>query len=189
MTSALDFLKTRASNPVLGLAEPGPDGATLAEMLTIAARVPDHGKLVPWRFIVYRGDARAEAGRRLEALAASRNPDIRDAQREEEQRRFTRAPVVVGVVSRAAEHPKIPVWEQQLSAAAAAFNLTLAAKTLGFGAQWRTEWVAYDDDAKAVLGIAQEERVAGFVFIGTPTMPTPERPRPDLADIVTEWQP
>lgn len=183
------YLKTRRSIPAPQLGEPGPDADALTAMLTIAARVPDHGKLAPWRFIVYGRDERARA---VEALAAiARRSEAADAaQRAEKAKTFAEAPLVVGVIaSPAAEHPKIPLWEQQLSAGAVCLNLLHAAQAHGFAAQWLTGWYAYDPEALRFLGISDGERVAGFVHIGTPTMPPTERDRPDVAAKTTHWRP
>jgi nitroreductase len=187
MPDALALLTTRRSIPPAFLAEPGPDDAQLKILLTIASRVPDHGKLAPWRFIVLRGDARRRAGDRLADLALSRDPALAEAKVEEERNRFARAPLVVAVVSRAADHVKIPVWEQQLSAGASAFALVLGAHALGFAANWLTEWPSYDAEAGAILGLRPGERFAAFVHVGTPAAPPQDRPRPALEDIVTEW--
>lgn len=154
-------------------------------MLTIAARVPDHGKLAPWRFVVFSGASRARLGERLAAIAAEKTPGLSDKLYEVERTRLTRAPVVVMLVSRAAPHPKIPEWEQVLSAGAAGMNLLIAAKALGYSAAWITEWPAYDDAAASLLGVEPQEKIAGFIHIGTPTEPPFERARPELDDVVT----
>ena len=187
MTDSTTLLSTRRSIPIPMLAEPGPSGAALDEILTIAARVPDHGKLAPWRFILYRGETAVQIGEALARLVESRAVGpVSDSRHQVEATRFSRSPLVVGVVSTAAEHVKIPIWEQQLSGAAAAMNLVNASHSKGFAANWVTEWVAYDEDAKAILGIQSQEKVIGFIHIGTPSEPPQERPRPALADIVTE---
>lgn len=179
-----DYLATRRTIPANQMGEPGPDADTLDAMLTLAVRVPDHGKLAPWRFIVFADEARAEAGRRIAAVAREKG---NSANLEVEETRFTRAPVVVAVVSTAAPHVKIPEWEQVLSAGAVCLNLVHAATAHGYSAQWLTEWIAYDDDAKAALGIAPREKVAGFIHIGTPQVPPTERDRPVVADILTRF--
>lgn len=188
MNETIEFLLRRRSIPAVDLVEPGPDDAQIETLLTIAARVPDHGKLTPWRFILFRGEARAEAGQALAALLRASRPDADDKQVAFETNRFTRSPLVVAVVSRAAPHVKICEWEQVLSAGAAAMNLVVAAQAMGFGAQWITEWVAYDEAARAILGLEPHERLAGLVHIGSPDIPPFERPRPALADIVTDWR-
>lgn len=187
MTDALTLLKTRRSIPAANIVEPGPSAAEIEQMLTIAARVPDHGKLVPWRFILFEGDARAAAGAATAALLKARRPEADAKLIEAETRRFTRSPLVIAVVSRAAPHVKIAEWEQVLSAAATAMNLILAANAMGYAAQWLTEWVTYDADARALLGLAAEERLVGLIHVGTADIPPFERPRPDLAAIVTRW--
>jgi nitroreductase len=186
---ALELLKTRASIPSVSLGEPGPDEAQITEILTIASRVPDHGKLVPWRFILYRGEGRKLLGERLAEIRRRKEPGLPAGMYEQDRMRFANAPLVIGVISKAAPHVKIPEWEQVLSSANAAFSIVLAAHALGFTAQWLTSWAAYDEEAKAVLGVKPEEKVTAFVHIGTPKVPPFERPRPALVDIVTEWKP
>ncbi len=167
------------------MAEPGPDDETLAAMLIIAARVPDHKKLAPWRFIVLRGDSRAAFGERLAEVCAINEPDASSARLETERTRFLRAPVVVAVVSSPKPHPACPEWEQVLSSGAACLNLLHAAKAMGFGAQWITEWYGFDERVKAAFGLEAQERFAGFVYIGTPTETPDERDRPDMAQITS----
>ncbi len=185
---ALDLLKTRRSVSSSFLAEPGPDAAQLFEILTIASRVPDHGKLAPWRFIVYEGDARATVGAALASLYKEKNPDASDKKIEEESKRFSYAPVVVAVVSTAVPHVKIPEFEQLLAAGNAAMNMVHAAHAMGFAAQWLSGWLAYDADAGRILGLKPGERFVGFIHIGTSTAPYQDRPRPDVAELTTRWQ-
>jgi nitroreductase len=187
MPDALNLLKTRRSTKPAELIAPGPSAAELDTLLTIAARVPDHGKLTPWRFIVFEGDARLTAGRAIAEVFSSDNPTCDAARVELERGRLARAPLVVAVVSRAGAHIKIPEWEQVLSAGAAAMNLVTAAHALGFAANWITEWYAYDRRVLERLGLAAEERIAGFVHIGTPARPPEDRPRPPLDTIVTRF--
>jgi nitroreductase len=184
------YLKTRRTIPASMLSEPGPNPATLAEMLTIAARVPDHGKLAPWRFIVFDKAAREKAIAGLTKIA-ERHSDEKERQvRAAKARGFADAPLVVAVVSAPIQdHPKIPLWEQQLSSAAVAMELFHAASAYGFAANWLTGWYAYDEDAKAWLGLKPGENVAGFLHIGTPTVPPTERDRPDVAKLTTPWSP
>jgi nitroreductase len=187
MTDALELLKTRKSISAAFLAEPGPTEAELTEILTIASRVPDHGKLTPWRFILFQGDAGRKAGEALARLYAARNPGADAKQLDEERARLARAPLVIGVVSTAAPHAKIPEFEQLLSASTAAFNLELAAHALGYAAQWTTGWIAYDAEAGKILGLKDGERFVGFIHIGTSTVPFTDRPRPALGDVVSVW--
>lgn len=186
MIALRDYLATRRTIPAPQLTEPGPDARMLDAILTMAARVPDHGKLHPWRFIVFDGAARLYAGERFAAIAEAKKLTTNlDAERE----RFTRAPVVVAVVSTAAPHVKIPEWEQILSAGAVCLNMLHAAAAHGYSGQWLTEWMAYDADARAAIGLADGETIAGFIHIGTPSVPPTERDRPDLAAIVTRFSP
>ncbi|OQW50914.1 nitroreductase family protein [Candidatus Raskinella chloraquaticus] len=181
---ALRLLSTRRSVSARNMTEPGPSAQQISDMLAIAARVPDHGKLVPWRFIVFAGEARVRAGMVLVAVHEAKGP-VREEDLAFTRSAFERAPVVIAVISTAKAHPKIPVIEQTLSAAAAAMTLCHAAHASGFAANWLTDWFAYDDAAKASLGISAHETVIGFVYVGTAAEPPQERPRPALAEIVT----
>lgn len=181
------LLRTRRSLKPAELIGPGPSSADLDTILAIASRVPDHGKLAPWRFIVFEGEARLKAGAAIAAAFVTKYPDAKPEQIEFERRRLARAPLVVAVVSRAAPHVKIPEWEQVLSSGAAAMSLVIAAHALGFGAAWITEWYAYDRGVLAALGLALDEKITGFVHIGRPTHAPEDRPRPALADIVTRF--
>lgn len=186
-SSLLAFLKTRKSASAKAMGGPGPSVAQILDMLALASRVPDHGKLTPWRFISFAGEARGKIGEafaaRWQVLHPEHGPEILAFQRG----LFERAPTVVAVVSTASEHPKIPVWEQQMSAAAVCFNLELAALAHGFDATWLTDWVAYDSETKAAMGLKPGENVAGFIFIGKATAPLEDRPRPDVATLLTAW--
>ena len=156
-------------------------------MLTIASRVPDHGKLVPWRLIIFEGQARDAAGDAIAAAFCAKYPQAKPEHIAAERNRLVRAPLVIAVVSRAAPHVKIPEWEQVLSAGAAAMSLVLAAHALGDGANWITEWYAYDRRALEPLGLKENEKVAGFIHIGTPKHAPEDRPRPALAEIATRF--
>lgn len=183
----LDYLRARRSVWVNDLKEPGPDRATLEAMLTIAARVPDHKKVAPWRFIVIEGEAGKRFGETIAEIYAAKDPSASPERLNTERARLARAPVVVAVVSKPVTHASAPPeWEQILSAGAVCFNLLHAAAGYGFGAQWITEWYSYDDRAKAAFGLAEGERIAGFIHIGTPPAEKPlDRDRPVLADITT----
>ena len=186
----VDYLKTRRTIPAAQMGEPGPDAETLRSMLAIAARVPDHGKLAPWRFVVFEGDRRQQAVDGLIRMAERTADEKERRVRVEKARFFADGEVIVGVISAPiADHPKIPVWEQQLSAGAVCLNLLHAAQAHGFAAQWLTGWFAYDRDAQRWLGVREGEQVAGFVHIGTPRMPPSERDRPDVDAITTYWRP
>lgn len=187
--SLLDLINDRRSIPWRQLAEPGPTRAELDTLLQAVVRVPDHGKLVPFRFILIRGDARLRLGELLARLTLARNPDTAPALVEKERDRFRFAPLIVAVVaSPNQEQSKVPAQEQLLTAGCVAYNLLLAAQGLGYGAQWLTGWAAYDAEVLATLGLAPHERLAGFVHIGTAREAAPERLRPDHRALVSEWQ-
>lgn len=188
MPDALDLLKTRRSFKAAELTGPPPSAAEIDTLLTVASRVPDHGKLVPWRFIVFEGDARRAAGAAIVTAFHARYPDAKPEQAEAERARLARAPLVIAVVSRAAPHVKIPEWEQVLSAGAAAMNLVLAAYALGYGAAWITEWYAYDRGVLDALGLKPHEKIAGFVHIGRPPGTPEDRPRPPLEEIASRYR-
>jgi nitroreductase len=187
MPDALELLKTRRSFKAVELTGPPPSPAEIDTLLTVASRVPDHGKLTPWRFIVFEGEARRAAGAAIVAAFHARYPDAKPEQAEAERARLARAPLVIAVISRAAPHVKIPEWEQVLSAGAAAMNLVLAAHALGYGAAWITEWYAYDRGVLDALGLQAHERIAGFVHIGRPPGVPEDRPRPPLEEIATRY--
>jgi nitroreductase len=181
VTDAIELLKIRRSVKPREMSGPGPSPAELETILTIGARVPDHGKLTPWRFIVFEGDARVRAGEIIAQVFARKNPAAPAADLEVER------PLVIAVVSFTKPHPKVPPWEQQLSAGASAMNIVTAATALGYGANWLTGWFAFDRDVLDGLGLKGDEKLAGFIHIGTPSKPSEDRPRPDLADIVTRF--
>jgi nitroreductase len=187
MQDALQLLKTRRSVKPMELLGPGPNAAEIETLLSIASRVPDHGKLAPWRFIVFEGDARLAVSETIAAAFRADRPDATPEQIEFERQRLARAPLVIAVISRAAPHVKIPEWEQQLSAGASAMSLVLAAHALGFAASWITEWYAYDRRVLDALGLSHSERVAGFVHIGRPAKSPDDRDRPKLDTIVTRY--
>jgi nitroreductase len=181
----IDYLEVRRSIPAFQMAEPGPDKSEIEDILRVASRVPDHGKIAPWRFIVYRGTERERIGAELLKLALEAKPELSDEMIQVERARFTRAPVVVAVVSTAAPHFKIPEWEQLMSAGALCLNLLISANAHGYVSNWLTEWFAYDERAYPLLGINAGEKVAGFIHIGSTTFPVTERPRPELSETVT----
>ena len=181
------LLRRRRSVPPLTMAGPGPTPDQLDAILALAARVPDHGKLAPWRFIVFEGEARARAGDAIAAVHAQDNPEAKSERLELERKRLQHAPTVVAVVSRAAPHAKIPEWEQVLSAGAVSMNLVVAANALGFATAWLTEWYSYDARVAEALGLAPHEKFAGFVHIGRPTTAVEDRVRPVMAEIVTRY--
>ncbi|HXS07492.1 MAG TPA: nitroreductase [Rhizomicrobium sp.] len=183
--AAVDLLLSRRSGSAKAMGEPGPSAAQLAEILKAGARAPDHGKLFPWRFIVFEGKGRERFGEILAEILEAE--DERSKQIEEERGRFLRAPLVIGVVSSAREQIKIPVWEQELSAGAVCQNILIATHALGFVGNWLTEWYAYHPKVKEKMGLKPGERMAGFIYIGTPRAELEERARPEMEKIVTHF--
>ena len=178
----LAFLATRRSTSAVALAEPGPLRDQVADLLRLAARVPDHGKLAPWRFIILETQAKATFAERLESLANARG----DKRAVAKLAKLKAPPLAIAVVS-VPRSGDIPQWEQQLSAGAVCTTLLYAAQALGYGANWITDWYAYDIEAKAILGLSSDENVAGFIFIGTSAEPPQERERPNLEALVSRW--
>jgi nitroreductase len=182
----LDLLLSRRSGSAKTMKGPGPSSDQLRRVLAAGVRVPDHGKLTPWRFIVFEGDGRKRMGEILaDCIAAER--DSSPERIEQERARFTRAPLVIGVVSRIREQIPIPVWEQELSAGAVCMSIVLAAHAMGFVANWITEWCAYHPQVLARLGLKPTERIAGFIYIGHPVEPLEDRPRPPVESITTRF--
>ena len=184
--STIDLLLSRRSGSAKAMAAPGPSSSELALILKAAARVPDHGKLFPWRFIVFEGEARARMG----AVLINALDDVERASPErieQERNRFLRAPTVVAVISKVREMIAIPVWEQQLSAGAACQTLLLAAHSLGYVGNWLTEWCAYRPAVKEALGLSSGERIAGFIYLGTSAQALEERVRPNMDLLVTKF--
>lgn len=185
----LAALDERRSVPAKQLTEPAPDQGMLLRLLQSAVRVPDHGKRTPWRFLAIRGDARHALGERLAARGRERDPDAGDAAVEKDRMRFAHAPLVVAVIAQLGPDEKIPEQERLLSAGCVCFALLQAAQAAGFGAQWLTGWPAYDVEVAGWLGLAEHERIAGFIHIGTPKLDAPERERPDPRTLLKEWTP
>ena len=181
-------LDARRSTPSRQLAAPGPDDDTLLRLLQAAVRVPDHGKRVPFRFLRIAGDARDALGAALVARTLQRHPDAGDAEIEKDRLRFSHAPLVIAVIARLGPDDKIPESERFSSASCVCFALLQAAQAAGFGAQWLTGWAAYDREAADLLGLAANERIVAFVHIGTAREPAPERTRPALDSILSEWR-
>jgi nitroreductase len=189
MTAALSLLQQRHSVPSRQLVAPAPDEATLRELLGAAIRVPDHGKLAPFRLIRLEGDAKLRFGEQLAELAIRKQPELSEAKREKEQLRYTFAPLVIVVVARIDASSSVPEIEQRLSAGCVAYNILLGAHTLGFGAQWLTGWAAYDPDVAALLQLSPNEHAIAFVHIGTPQLGVPDRERPELDGLLSTWVP
>jgi nitroreductase len=183
----LHYLKTRRSVGIGFLKDPGPTPDELRDILTIGTRVPDHGKLAPWRLVVIEGEARVKAGEQLAEIAKCNNPALDEASLEVERKRFLPAPITIGVIFSPKPLPKAPEMEQLLSAGNVCFNLMHAAFATGYAASWVTRWFGFDTAAQQVLGARGGERFVGFVHIGTPTAAIEDRERPDLDKVVTRW--
>lgn len=175
----LTFLATRRSTSAVTLTEPAPSPDELDALLRLAARVPDHGKLSPWRFVILQGEAKARFAAKLEAIALDRGDQTAAAK----LGKLKIPPLCVAVIS-APKPAAIPAWEQQLSAGAVCTTLLYATLAAGYGANWITDWYAYDPDATAALGLSATEKVAGFILIGTPREAPMERERPDAAALI-----
>jgi nitroreductase len=185
LSSPRAMLATRRSGKPRDMVAPGPDSAQLAAILTTAARVPDHGKLAPWRFVVVPTKARNAFSDLLVAAFRSERPDAGKLGVEALQQYAHQAPVLVVVLS-SPQPSKVPVWEQELSAGAACMQLLNAATAQGFVGGWLTGWPSYSTAVRDAFG-APHERIAGFIFIGTPSRPLEERPRPAMEAVVTTW--
>ena len=185
----LTFLENRRSNLAKVMDGPGPSEDELSRILEIAARVPDHRKLTPWRFIIFKGDARANMGQHIGAAFQKENPDMPLDRVMFEAGRLQRAPLVIAVVSAPKDCPRgTPKWEQELSSAAVCYNLCLAAQASGYGAQWLTEWYAYDEDVCAAMRLEDHERISGIIYIGTPQEAAKPRARPDVGSLISVWK-
>ena len=182
----LERMDGRRSIPSRLLGNPGPTDRQLARLLTSAVRVPDHGRLSPWRVLLIRGQTRAALGEILVARALERDPAVGGAVLDKERQRFLFAPVIITVIARLTPDHKVPEQEQLLSGGAVCFSLLQAAQALGFGAQWLTGWLAYDPVITSKLGLTGNERVLGFIHVGTSRDVVPERERPDPQTLLSE---
>lgn len=185
-STPLSLLQTRRSGKPRDLVAPGPDNAQLREILEVALRTPDHGKLAPWRFVIVPADKRSALADLLEASYRAEKPDAGRLEIEAMHQFAHQAPTLVVALSAPVEGSKIPLWEQELSAGAAIMNLLHAAHALGFAGGWLTGWPCYNGDVRTAFA-GEGERIAGFVFLGTPGKPLEERPRPDYDKIVSIW--
>ncbi len=186
---ALALLLSRRSGSAKRMQGPGPSDGQIRILVTAASRVPDHGKLTPWRFLILKGDARVAFGDVLVRALKAMEPDASEERLALEQQRFLRAPVIIAVVSRVLEGIAIPEWEQILSSGAACQTLCIAAHAMGFVASWITEWPAYHPVVRDALGLHAGERIAGFIYLGHPSEPLVDRPRPNFEDVAQEWKP
>jgi len=187
LSTPLSLLSTRRSGKPRDLVAPGPNDAQLRQILEIAARTPDHGKLSPWRFVIVPADKRAALAETITAAYRAERPQAARLEIEALEQFATQAPALVVVLSSPKVESHIPLWEQQLSAGAACMNLLHAAHALGFAGGWLTGWAAYSDAVRDAFG-AEPEQIAGYIFLGTPAKQLEERPRPDLQKIISTWQ-
>ncbi len=185
-STTLSLLATRRSAKARDLVAPGPDASQLRNLLEAAIRVPDHGKLAPWRFVIVGHDQRVMLADAIEAAYVAATLDAGRLEREAMRQFAQQAPTLIVALSRPIVGHKIPQWEQELSAGAAIQNLCIAAHAQGFAANWLTGWPAYSDAVRALFGDDQC-RIAGFIFVGTPSRPLEERPRPNYDDVVSNW--
>lgn len=185
----LEYLQKRRSCKMIHMGVPGPSAEDIATILETGARIPDHGKLFPWRFVIFTGDARQTFGDEILRKAyLLEDQNAAPAKLDLEAERLMRAPCVIAVISKPQDSQKVPLWEQQLSAGAVAYNICLAANALGYGTNWLTEWYSFNDAVKAALDVSGNDHIAGFIYIGTPTQATEERPRPEMKDVVSYWR-
>jgi nitroreductase len=187
LTTPLDYLASRRSGKARNMVAPGPDDGQLRAILDLAMRTPDHGKLAPWRFIVIDQESRERLGTTLKSAWIAEHPgtDVRDLGALDQF--ACQAPTLVILVSSPNSASKIPVWEQELSAGAVGMNLLHAAHATGFVGSWLTGWAAYSRNVTTALGLSDDERIAGYFFFGTNSMPLDERPRPAHQERVTHW--
>ncbi|TFI56829.1 nitroreductase [Sphingomonas parva] len=188
-SSPLSLLRTRRSARPRDLVEPGPDATQLRQILEIAMRTPDHGKLHPWRFVHVPKAQRGAFASLLARAYAAQRPDAGRLEIEANERFAHQAPELIAMLSTPVESQKIPRWEQELSAGAAMMNLLHAAHALGFAGGWVTGWVSESKLVLEALGGRDGDRIVGFVFVGTPGVPLEERPRPDFDEVVSTWRP
>lgn len=187
MKNALESLLTRRSTGVKELDAPGPNEGDLTLILQAATRVPDHGKLGPWKIKILRKNGQDKLGGICADLFKKQHPDASEAEIANERGRFARAPLVLAVIYTPVESQKAPAWEQMLSTGAVCMNMLHAAHALGYGAKWLTEWPAYYDEVKTALGGSANDKIAGFIYLGTKKAQPEERERPKLGDVVSEW--
>ena len=183
MSELLSFMKHRRSNLTREMTGPGPSDSDIDEIVQIATRVPDHGKLSPWRVIHIDQEASELLGDIAAEIRALEGADERV--QADDRARFTKTPTILAIVSSPIDHPKIPHWEQHLSAGAVCYGALIGAQALGYAAQWLTGWVAYDARITKQLGLSESEKIAGFIHIGRSDQLKVDRPRPELKDVLS----
>ena len=189
LNDAFERISQRRSVKAADICEPGPSEPQIKKILQAAARVPDHGKLGPWRFILFQGKSRQAFGEFLSKRFKEVNPTVPEALLKMESLRFMRAPLIICVVAKIKKGIRIPEWEQELSVGASCQNILNATNFLGFSGQWLTEWYSYDEKVNSCLGLDKDERVAAFIYIGSSAEKPTERQRPNLDTRVTRWNP
>jgi nitroreductase len=187
LTTPLTYLLTRRTAKAKDMVAPGPSEEQMRTILTAAMRTPDHGKLAPWRFVIVGADQRGALNAMLQRAARSETSADAKTDIAAVTQFAMQAPTLVVVLSTPQPSSKVPLWEQQLSAGAACMNLAHAAHALGYGACWLTGWPAYSADVAAAFGAGPDDRIAGFIFLGTPGKEIEERPRPDYDAVVSQW--
>lgn len=186
--NTLELLHTRRSVKAAEMIGPGPDATQLNAILQAAHRVPDHGKIGPWRFVIFEGDARAQFSQKLATIYAANNPDAGEKLLEFQKSVLMRAPCVIAVIATPQiDNPKVPVWEQHLAVGACCQNLLVAAHAMGFVGNWLTEWYSYNHDVNQLLHLRAEDQIAGFIYLGSAAAKPEERPRPALEDRIQYW--
>lgn len=185
--AGLNALKQRRSTPVLALHPPEPDASQLRQIVSAAIRVPDHGHLAPWRILWIPADRRVAFAEALQDCHRKTDPAVSEAALEKDARRFGGSPMLLVVISSLRPGHKVPEHEQILSGGCVCFALLQAAHALGFSGQWLTGWAAYDDGVGKLLGLADNERVLGFIHLGTAAREAPDRNRPALEDVFDSW--
>ncbi|MFN3212339.1 MAG: nitroreductase [Henriciella sp.] len=181
------LIALRRSTSKRGLTEPGPSQQAIDDLLTVAARVPDHRRLAPWRFLVFEGPAREAFNKRAVDIQKQEDPNATETMLADTAGYFTRAPVVIAVISSPDVTHKTPVWEQELSCGALCHNLLLAANASGWAGCWLTEWIAFSDGINELLGLEHHERVAGYFYFGTAKENPQERLRPEISSKIKRW--
>lgn len=183
----LEPLLTRRSLGVKEFTSPAPSDAELEYILKAGTRVPDHGKLTPWRIKVIKAEGQKKLGLLYAEIFKRNNPDANDAQVNFEKARPSRSPLLLAVISSTVPDSK-PIWEQQLSAGAVCMTILHAAHMLGYGSKWITEWPAFNKEVTKALGGKDGDQIAGFILLGTKTLTPEDRPRPELSAVVEEWK-
>ncbi len=185
-----EVLRTRRSVKILDFdSEHGPNSEELHDILSLANRVPDHGKIAPWRFIILQNDARMDLGAKMADILKAKTPNMDENHYHMEKNRFMRShSVVIMISSPHLHHPKVPVWEQELACGGLGYNITLAANSFGFVATWLSEWPMFDDDIKTLLNLGENERIAGFFYIGKTYKNPIERERKSVDSLIQVWK-